>query len=159
MRRWSMVLGAVAAAAVVLGVASQVVAQGGAGSKVFFAVLTGGKELETNGQRGAGDSNGRGAFSATLDGRMLCYGIQVKNINNPVAAHIHRGGAGVARGEVVKPLKQPSKGDPGASAACVRLSRSLANGLNSNPENFYVNVHTADFPDGAIRGQLFARSR
>jgi hypothetical protein len=23
-----------------------------------------------------------------------------------------------------------------------------------NPANFYVNVHTSDFPDGAIRGQL-----
>jgi hypothetical protein len=152
-------LGAVATAALVFGVATQVVAQGGGGSKVFFAVMTGAKEVNpSTGQKGDGDSNGRGSFSATLDGRTLCYGIQVKNINNPVAAHIHRGGASVA-GAVVQPLKQPGKGDPGASAQCLRLSRSLANGLNSNAANFYVNVHTSDLPNGAIRGQLFARSR
>jgi CHRD domain len=158
MRRRHVVLGTVAAAAVVLGVATQVLAQGG-GDKVFFAVMTGAKEVNpTSGDKGTGDANGRGSFSATLDGRTLCYGIQVKNINNPVAAHIHRGGADVAGGVVV-PLKQPGKGDPGASAACVRLSRSLAGALRDSPGNFYVNVHTQDLPDGAVRGQLFGRTR
>jgi hypothetical protein len=158
MRRRHMMLGAIAATGLVLGVTAQVGAQGG-GDKVFFAVMTGAKEVNpTSGEKGAGDSNGRGSFSATLDGRQLCYGIQVKNINNPVAAHIHRGGADVA-GPVVQPLKQPAKGDPGASSACVRVSRSLASALNANTGNFYVNVHTSDLPDGAIRGQLFARSR
>src|SRR5215208_5775642 len=111
MRRRYVVLGTVAVAALVLGVATQVVAQGGGGNKAFFAVMTGAKEVNpTTGDKGTGDANGRGSFSATLDGRTLCYGIQVKNINNPVAAHIHRGGADVA-GPVVVPLKQPGKGD------------------------------------------------
>jgi len=156
MRRRYVLLGAVATAALVFGVATQVVAQGGGGSKVFFAVMTGGKEVRAG--ESAGDPNGRGAFSATLDGRTLCYGIQVKNIANPVAAHIHTGGPG-DRGAVVVPLKQPTKGDPGASAQCVRVSTSRAASLNANAGNFYVNVHTAGLPNGAIRGQLFARSR
>ena len=156
MRRRYVLLGAVATAALVFGVATQVVAQGGGGSKVFFAVMTGAKEVRAG--ESAGDPNGRGAFSATLDGRTLCYGIQVKNIENPVAAHIHPGGP-TARGPVAIPLKQPAKGDPGASAQCVRLSRSSANALNANPGNFYVNVHTAALPNGAVRGQLFARTR
>ena len=156
MRRRYIVLGTVAAAAVVLGVATQVLAQGGGDNKAFFAVMTGAKEVKAG--ESAGDSNGRGAFSATLDGRTLCYGIQVKNIANPVAAHIHTGGAG-DRGAVVVPLKQPGKGDPGASAQCVRVSRSQAAALGSSPANFYVNVHTAALPNGAIRGQLFARAR
>jgi hypothetical protein len=41
----------------------------------------------------------------------------------------------------------------------VRISRSLARGLRTNPSRYYVNVHTADLPNGAVRGQLFARSR
>jgi hypothetical protein len=151
-----MLLGAIAAAGLVLGVATQVVAQGGGDNKAFFAVMTGAKEVRAG--ESAGDSNGRGSFSATLDGRTLCYGIQVKNIGNPVAAHIHKGGP-EARGAVVIPLKQPAKGDPGASAACVKLSTSRANALDANPGNFYVNVHTAALPNGAVRGQLFARSR
>jgi hypothetical protein len=156
MRRRYVVLGTVAAALLVLGVATQVVAQGGGGNKAFFAVMTGAKEVRAG--ESAGDPDGRGSFSATLDGRMLCYGIQVKNIANPVAAHIHIGGA-EARGAVVVPLKQPAKGDPGASAQCVRVSKSRADSLNANPGGFYVNVHTAALPNGAVRGQLFARSR
>jgi hypothetical protein len=156
MSRRYVVLGTVAAAAIVLGVATQVVAQGGGDNKAIFAVMTGAKEVRAG--ESAGDSDGRGSFSATLDGRMLCYGIQVKNIDNPVAAHIHPGGP-EDRGPVAVPLKQPAKGDPGASAACVRLTRSRADALNANPGDFYVNVHTAGLPNGAVRGQLFARSR
>jgi len=129
----------------------------GSGDRAIFAVMTGAKEVDVNGEH-HGDPNGRGSFSATLDGRQLCYGIEVKNINNPVAAHIHRGGPDVA-GPVVQPLMQPATGDPGASSACVRISRRLARGLRRHPGRFYVNVHTADLPNGAIRGQLFARSR
>ena len=156
MSRRYVVLGTVVAAAIVLGVATQVVAQGGSDNKAIFAVMTGAKEVKAG--ESAGDSNGRGAFSATLDGRTLCYGIQVKNIANPVAAHIHTGGP-EDRGAVVVPLKQPGKGDPGASAQCVRVSRSQAGALNANPGSFYVNVHTAALPNGAVRGQLFGRSR
>jgi CHRD domain len=156
MRMRYAILGAVAAMGLVLGVTASVLAQGGSDNKAFFAVMTGAKEVRAG--ESAGDSNGRGSFSATLDGRTLCYGIQVKNIDNPVAAHIHTGGPEV-RGAVVVPLKQPAKGDPGASAACVKVSRSRADALNANPGNFYVNVHTAGLPNGAVRGQLFARSR
>ena len=27
--------------------------------------------------------------------------------------------------------------------------------IRRNPANFYINVHNADFPGGALRGQLF----
>ena len=149
--------GVVAAASLALGLSGPVGAQGG-GDRALFSVMTGAKEVDADGQRGTGDRNGRGSFSATLDGRELCYGIQVKNINDPAAAHIHRGGRRVA-GPVVQALEHPEAGDPGSSSACVRLSRSLARGLRSNPGRFYVNVHTPDFPNGAVRGQLFPRSR
>ena len=155
-RKRYLALAALVAAGLTLVVAASVGAQG-SGDRAIFAVMTGAKEVDVNGEH-HGDPNGRGSFSATLDGRQLCYGITVKNINNPVAAHIHRGSATVA-GPVVQPLEQPATGDPGASSACVRISRSLARGLRRNPSRFYVNVHTADLPNGAVRGQLFARSR
>ena len=154
-RKRNLAFGAIAAAALVLGISTSVSAQGG--DRAIFAVMTGAKEVDVNGEH-HGDPNGRGSFSATLDGRQLCYGIQVKNINDPVAAHIHRGGKDVA-GPVVQPLEQPATGDPGASSACIRISRSLARGLRRTPGRYYVNVHTADLPNGAVRGQLFARAR
>lgn len=157
MRRRYMTFGLLAATGLTLGLTASVGAQG-SGDRAIFAVMTGAKEVDANGNRGDGDANGRGSFSATLDGRQLCYGIQVKNINDPVAAHIHRGGTRVA-GPVVQELDHPTSGDPGASSACVRVSRSFARSLRSNPGGFYVNVHTPDLPNGAVRGQLFARSR
>jgi hypothetical protein len=155
MRRRHITFGLMAVTGLVLGITAPVGAQGG--DRALFAVMTGAKEVDVNGEH-HGDPNGRGSFSATLDGRQLCYGIQVKNINDPVAAHIHRGGKTVA-GPVVQELQAPTAGDPGASSACVRLSRSLARSLRSNPGRFYVNVHTPDLPNGAVRGQLFARAR
>lgn len=156
MRRWHLAVGVLATASVVLGLTVSAGAQGG--DRALFSVLTGAKEVDSTGATGAGDRNGRGSFSATLDGRTLCFGIQVKNIQDPAAAHIHRGGRLVA-GPVVQALEHPTAGDPGASSACVRLSRSLARQLRESPRGFYVNVHNPDFPNGAVRGQLFARSR
>jgi hypothetical protein len=130
-------------------------AQGGgqqASSKALFAVLTGAKEP------GGGDPNGRGSFTAIVDGNRLCYGLTNKNIEDPGAAHIHRGRSGVA-GDIVVPLQQPSSGDPGASSECIRVQRSVVQAILANPNRYYVNVHTAGLPDGAIRGQLFARQR
>ncbi len=157
MRRTQLAFGIVAVALVALAVTGPVGAQGG-GDKALFAVLTGAKEISPNGDRGAGDRNGRGSFSATLDGRLLCYGIQVKNVDDPAAAHIHRGGRRVA-GPVIQLLEHPESGDPGSSTECVRIARGLARQLRSGPGRFYVNVHTPAYPNGAVRGQLFARSR
>jgi hypothetical protein len=156
MRGRQLMVGVVAAAGLALGLSAPVGAQ--QGERALFSVLSGAKEVDSDGPGGRGDSNGRGSFSATLDGRELCYGIQVKNIDDPAAAHIHRGGRNVA-GDVVQTLEQPDAGDPGSSGACVRLSRSLARALRTNPAGYYVNVHTPDFPNGAVRGQLFARAR
>ena len=156
MRRRYITFGLLAAMGLTLGLIASAGAQGG--NNALFDVLTGAKEVDVQGNTGTGDRNGRGSFSATLDGRQLCYGIQVKNTNDPAAAHIHRGGRRVA-GPVVQELEAPAAGDPGASSACVRLSRSLARSFRTNPGRFYVNVHTGDLPNGAVRGQLFARAR
>ena len=139
-------------AVVLIGVVGAGAQGGGQESKALFAVLTGAKEPE------GGDPNGRGSFTAIVDGNRLCYGLTNRNIEDPAAAHIHRGRTGVA-GDIVVPLEQPSSGDPGASSACARVARPLSRAILQNPNRYYVNVHTAGFPDGAIRGQLFGRQR
>ena len=131
-------------------------AKGSSDSAALFAVLSGKKEVSPEGDKGVGDPDGRGSFSATFDGNELCYGLTVKNIASPVAAHIHRGSPRVA-GPVVLPLMQPATGDPGASSECVDVPSSLAQAIRKNPAKFYVNVHTGDFPGGAVRGQLFGK--
>jgi CHRD domain len=126
-------------------------------TKPLFAALNGQNEVNAQGERGVGDRNGGGSFTAIIKGRQLCYGLAVKDIDDPMAAHIHRGGRNTA-GPIVIPLESlPTNGDVASSAGCTQVSRRLVRQIRRNPNRFYVNVHTADFPDGAVRGQLFAR--
>ena len=153
-RRLVAVLAAAAAAALALG--SGIAPGQPAGSKkVLFAVMTGAKEVGTNGKKGAGDPDGRGAFSAVVRGNRLCYGLSATGIDTPVAAHIHRGGANVA-GPVIIPLKQPTNGTVGASGACTTTDASLLRAILANPSRYYVNIHTQKFPGGALRSQVKA---
>jgi hypothetical protein len=127
-------------------------------NRALFAVLTGRKEVDDQGRRGAGDPDGRGSFTAFVDGDQLCFGITVKNIDDPVGAHIHKGRPN-RNGDIVVPLTEPSSGDPGASSGCVTVETALARAILKNPRKYYANVHTTDFGAGAVRGQLFGKSR
>ncbi len=127
-------------------------------SRALFSYMNGKKEVDADGRKNTGDRNGLGTFSAVVDSGQLCYGITVRDIDAPVAAHIHRGGPNVA-GPVVVPLTQPLEGDPGASGACVEVADSLLGEMLRRPSRFYVNVHTGPFPNGAVRGQLKVQKR
>src|SRR5580765_2702545 len=82
----------------------------------------------------------------------VCYKIAASNLSGPaVASHIHKAAAG-ASGPVVIPLATP--GADGKSGGCVGVARPLVAQVLASPASFYVNVHTAEFPAGAIRGQL-----
>jgi CHRD domain len=109
----------------------------------------------------AADPDGRGRFLFVAAGDHLCYIFTAKNIDPPLAAHIHTGAAGVNGGIVVM-LMVP---DP-VSAECITavadesmnstavLTQGELDAIIANPAGFYANVHTAPFPAGAIRGQL-----
>ena len=65
-----------------------------------------------------------------------------------VAAHIHKGAAGVA-GPVVVPLCAPCRnGQNGRQAISEDVAAALEQG------GYYVNVHTAKNAGGEVRGQL-----
>jgi len=127
--------------------------------RALFAVMTGRKEVDAEGNRGVGDPDGRGSFSAIVDGGQLCFGMTVKNIDTPIAAHIHKGRPNQAGGIVLPLTPLPASGDPGASGGCVTIAASLARAILKNPHRYYANVHTAPFPGGAVRGQLFGKTR
>jgi hypothetical protein len=137
---------------------SKAKAKGAVENRALFAVLTGRKEVDAEGNRGVGDPDGRGSFTAIVDGDQLCFGITVKNLDAPVAAHIHRGRPNQA-GPIVVPLTPPASGDPGASSGCVPVTAEVARAILKNPHKYYANVHTGPFPGGAVRGQLSRKSR
>ena len=100
-----------------------------------------------------GDPNGRGeAYVFSTGGRVICYVIEVSKIGPATAAHIHDAAAG-ANGPVVVSLSPPTNG---SSAGCVDTGNAvLAADITLNdPSGYYVNVHNAEFPGGAVRAQL-----
>jgi len=133
-----------AAALLATTVFAEPVAQGG---RKFETILTGAAEVP-----GPGDTDGAGTARVFVNHgqKRVCYELEVSNIAPATAAHIHVGVAGVAGGVVV-PLAAPSDGD---SSGCFDVTAALAKAILKNPAGYYVNVHNADFPAGAIRGQL-----
>ena len=113
----------------------------------YRATLTGAAEVP-----GPGDADGRGSAEVIVDAAtpQVCYDLDVSGIETATMAHIHRGAAGVA-GPPVVTLETPADGD---SDGCIGVARELAAEIIANPANFYVNVHNARYPAGAVRGQL-----
>ena len=113
------------------------------------ATMTGALEVP-----GPGDADGAGTVEITLDddSNEVCWDIDVTNLTLPaVAAHIHTGATGVS-GDPVVTLTPPDA--TGGVTGCVDASDDVVDDIIANPSGFYVNVHTSDFTDGAIRGQL-----
>ena len=113
------------------------------------ATLTGAAEAPT-----AGDPDGTGTATVNLDASksQVCFEVSVQNIDRPVGMHIHEGEVGKA-GPVVVPLPTPTTIATPATG-CVDADRDLIGRIGANPSDFYVNVHTQPFPQGAVRGQL-----
>jgi len=113
----------------------------------FVVELTGEAEVP-----GPGDSDGTGTATLTIDAEKatICYTLEVADIADAAAAHIHEAGFGVA-GPVVVELEAPASGE---SSGCADVEQDLATDILDDPGQYYVNVHNADFPDGAVRGQL-----
>ena len=122
----------------------------------FFAVLDGGNEVSGT-TAATGDLNGSGVASVQLGASgELCFSLLVRGISNPTVAHIHPGAPGETGGPVVTLTPVPTTGNPGSSAGCLTgVSTMTISQIRANPGRFYINVHTGQFPNGAIRGQLF----
>ena len=112
------------------------------------ATLTGIQEVP-----GPGDPDGTGTAEVRVDAAQsrLCWNLYVRQTDAATAAHIHQGAAG-ASGPPVVTLTTP--GADGHSEGCLAVDERLARRIAFEAHDFYVNVHTAAFPNGAVRGQL-----
>lgn len=100
-----------------------------------------------------GDPDGAGHATVRIDAAQsqVCYELSVEKIAPATAAHIHKGGPDAA-GPPVVPLTAP--GADGKSKGCATADAAVAKDIQQNPGGYYVNVHNAEFPGGAVRGQL-----
>lgn len=113
----------------------------------YRATLTGAQEV------GGGDPDGAGSAEISISDEFgqVCWDLNdIRGIGPITAAHIHRGARGVD-GPPVFPLERSDEGD---YEGCTDGSEWTQDRIEDNPEDFYVNVHTAEYPKGAIRGQL-----
>ena len=127
-------------------VASAAIAQPGVTK--FTTVLIGANEVP-----GPGDPDGRGEATINVNSvkGQICWELNVRDIETATAAHIHSGAAGVS-GPPVLGLSAPVTNDN--STGCEDVAPALADAIRSSPKDYYVNVHNAPYPDGALRGQL-----
>ncbi len=133
-----------AALALVVATAGSVAAS----TTVFVTNLTGEAEVPL------GDLDGSGVAIVRLDpdSGKVCWTYKVRDVAPIAAAHIHVAPAGVA-GPVVIPFAS-ADATSGVSNGCTMADPALVSTIVANPSGYYVNVHNADFPPGALRGQL-----
>ena len=98
------------------------------------------------------DPDGFGFAFVTFDpdASQVCYFLTVFRIAPATAAHIHFAARG-SNGPVVVPMNPPTNG---FSSGCTTATAPLIQNLIANPSQYYVNVHNAEYPGGAVRGQL-----
>jgi CHRD domain len=129
------------------------------------AYLTGKAEIDDEGENNAGDSDARGsAIFHYVGNNTICYGFTLRGAATPTIVHIHKGKAGQNGDPVIEFANVPKNaagqpsGDPGASSGCKVLSDpneiAALKRIKAKPYRYYLNMHTQEFPDGAVRGQL-----
>jgi len=96
------------------------------------------------------DGVGMLQFTVKADEGKFCYDLNVSTISDPTSATLNIGARGIS-GAVLTTLKTPTQG---SSADCVTLDADRMADIVRNPGSYYVNVLNAEFPEGAIRGQL-----
>ena len=135
-------------------VSAQPATQGG---KRYVIQMTGAAECNNAGACNLGDPDGSGTAVITVNrgqGR-VCWDIDVTGVDPIAAAHIHMGFAGIAfPNNIVVHLDADSGCTTTVTPGGAPLSADLLDALMKAPQAFYVNVHNASFPAGALRGQL-----
>ena len=105
-----------------------------------------------------GNPDGSGSATVVLDPETgeACWELMADGIGAVLQSHIHVGAEGVS-GDVVVPLDVD--GFDGTSEGCTSdVDADVLQAVIDDPAGHYVNLHTEDFPAGAIRGQLAAAS-
>jgi len=107
----------------------------------YIVPLSGAQEV------GGGDVDGTGTATLTLDTstNTIDWSIVVANLSAITGDHIHQAPAGMNGGIVI---------DFSVALAGSGLFDVDVSAVVANPTGYYVNVHTTEFPGGAIRGQI-----
>lgn len=116
-------------------------------AETYRADLTGAQVV------GGGDPDGSAKAEVSVADRLdqICYDINNINALGPITGiMIHRGAPG-ANGPAVLNMKHANEG---GWKGCTNRSEWLEESIDRNFTSYYVMIHTAEYPNGAVRGQL-----
>jgi len=138
---------------------------GGGGGGPVQVHLSGAKEVTATGAPGNPHGNAdRGTMTLRFNPGLgkVCWRVTSLTLTRgetlPTAAHIHAGAVGVA-GPVVVGLFGGTAPVPAPTSyptrfTCETADRATVQAIVAHPSSFYVNLHNAAHPGGALRGQL-----
>ena len=124
----------------------------------FTVVMTGAQEVPP------ADPDGSAKADLTIDvtNGTVCFDIKLDAVGTPNRGHIHFAPLGT-NGGIVVPFFElaATPADPrhdelenGRIQDCVSADPAVLGAIVANPHLYYVNLHNARFPGGAVRGQL-----
>ena len=114
-------------------------------SPVVSAKLLGKNEVP----KGSPTGSGLAVVHLNASAGTVCWSFsKVVKIDKPTAAHIHKGKPGTS-GPIVVPFGGAYK-----AKGCTKAPKKLITAIEEHPAAYYVNIHTAKYPGGAIRGSL-----
>ena len=125
---------------------------GGPGVEVrFTATLSGADEVPPVQSSGTGT----GTFTLNAEATELTFELTASGLSGPViASHFHKGAIGVAGGVLFEITDTITENPDGTLTASGTWAVNASDVTALLAGDVYVNLHTADHPDGEIRGQL-----
>jgi hypothetical protein len=113
----------------------------------------------------SGDPQGSGTAELTVNPgtQTVCYDITVTGIGEPTEpdlgignAHIHRHAPGNPIAVDIETQFSAVEGaaDTYQAVDCVTVPRQVLVDILLHPEQYFINVHTTEFPSGAVQGDL-----
>ncbi|WP_329571318.1 CHRD domain-containing protein [Streptomyces sp. NBC_01361] len=128
---------------------------GGRGGALFAAGLSGAAEVPVKGGPAVGDKDGAALEFIKVKGDRVSVAVKWRGTAKPTMLHIHEGAKGTNGGVKVDftGLLGRIRNHQVTGSVTVK-DRALLGRLTKNPGGFYANLHTAEFPGGAVRGRL-----
>ncbi|WP_241845004.1 CHRD domain-containing protein [Streptomyces silvensis] len=120
-----------------------------------MASLNGANEVPVPGGPAVGDKDGAALQFVKVKGDKVSVTVKWRGTAEPTALHIHQGARGTNGAVKIDFTKLLAKAENRRVTGTVKVAdAALLKKLKANPNGFYANLHTAEFPGGAVRGQL-----
>ncbi|MFJ9380776.1 CHRD domain-containing protein [Streptomyces sp. NPDC101455] len=124
------------------------------GARYFTSILTGDNEVPVKGKPAVGDKDGSAVALMRVQGDEVSFAFAWTGIGTPTMAHLHQGARGT-NGDVKIPffMEKLKGGTPFVFGSVQVKDADLLRSIKAHPDQFYFNLHTGEFPGGAVRGQ------